>query len=363
MAGYLGFSGYPVHLFNRTDENLHAVRWHKGIEVEGAMTGFGPVLKATSNLGEAVSNVDLIMIVTPSTAHESLAHQIAPHLGPEQIIILNPGRTGGALAFQQVLKSHKIKKEILIGETSTFLYASRAVSRSRAHIFRIKNKVSLATLPAYWIPQVLKVLQGPFPEFVAGSNVLATSMENIGAIFHPALTLLNAGWIEATQGDFDYYIQGITPTVARILEGVDADRLAVAQSLGIQAVSAREWLYLSYDSQGKSLYEAIQNTESYRGISAPPSISHRYIFEDVPMSLVPLASLGNLLHVNTPMINLIIQLASAAHGKDYWAEGRTVEKMGLQGMSLKQIRQFVLGSGSSKKSSSLKQTSSKRTTS
>lgn len=363
MAGYLGLSGYPVHLFNRTDEKLHAVRWHKGIEVEGAITGFGPVLKATSNLGEAVSDVDLVMVVTPSTAHEILAHQIAPHLDAEQIIILNPGRTGGALAFQQVLKSHKIKKEILIGETSTFLYASRAVSRSRAHIFRIKNKVSLATLPAYWIPQVLKVLQGPFPEFVAGSNVLATTMENIGAIFHPALTLLNAGWIEATHGDFDYYIQGITPTIARILEGVDADRLAVAQSLGIQAVSAREWLYLSYDSQGKTLYEAIQNTESYRGISAPPTISHRYIFEDVPMSLVPLASLGNLLHVKTPMINLIIQLASAAHGRDYWVEGRTVEKMGLRGMSLKQIRQFVLGSGFSKKSSSLKQTSSRRTTS
>ncbi|MBL8993777.1 MAG: NAD/NADP octopine/nopaline dehydrogenase family protein [Spirochaetia bacterium] len=349
MAGYLGLSGHPVCLYNRTDENLHAVRWHKGIEVEGAVSGFGPILKATSIMGEAVSDVDLIMVVTPSTAHESLAHQMAPHLRDGQIIILNPGRTGGALAFQRILKEHKVSENILVGETSTFLYASRAVSRSRAHIFRVKNKVSLATLPAHWIPQALKILQGPFPEFVAGSNVLATSMENIGAIFHPALTLLNAGWIESTHGDFDYYIQGITPTIARILEGIDADRLAVAQSLGMQAVSAREWLYLSYDSQGKSLYEAIQNTESYRGISAPPSIAHRYIFEDVPMSLVPLASLGNLLHVKTPMIHLVIQLASVAHGRDYLAEGRTVEKMGLKGMSLKQIRQFVIGDFSKQK--------------
>lgn len=343
MAGYLGHSGYPVHLYNRTDENLHGVRWHHGIEMEGAVNGFGPIFLATSNLSEAIKTCDLIMVVTPSNAHESLAQKMAPHLINGQIVILNPGRTGGALAFQKTLKEISPDLSVLVGETSTFLYASRALSRFRARIFRIKNKVTLSTLPAYWIPQVLRVLQGPFPEFVAGSNVLATSMENIGAIFHPALTLLNAGWIEATRGDFDYYLQGITPTIARILEGVDSDRLAVAQSLGLQAASAREWLYLSYDSQGKNLYEAIQNTESYRGISAPTTIAHRYISEDVPMSLVPLSSIGSLLKIKTPMIDLIIHLASVAHGRDYFSEGRTVEKMGIAGMNLKQIRQFVIG--------------------
>jgi len=343
MAAYLGLRGYPVHLYNRSEKNLQGVLWSGGIDLEGTHEGFGPVEKATSEMGEALSGVDVVMVVTPSTAHRSLAEKMAPHLVDGQIVILNPGRTGGALEFQQALAEKRCGALVCIGETSTFLYASRALSRSSARIFRVKNAVALATLPAHWIPPVLGVLADAFPEFKAGTNVLSTSMENIGAIFHPALTLLNAGWIESTRGDFDYYLQGITPTIARILTGVDDDRLAVSKSLGVHTVSAREWLYLTYDSPGKTLHEAIQKTESYRGIKAPANLDHRYIFEDVPMSLVPMSELGAALKVPTPMIDLVIQLASAAHQKDYRAEGRTMKRMGLDGMSLREIRHRVIG--------------------
>ena len=201
----------------------------------------------------------------------------------------------------------------------------------------------LATLPSYWIPETISALSGPFPQFVAGSNVLATSLENIGAVFHPALTILNAGWIEATHGDFEYYLQGITPSLSKLLERIDAERLAVASALGVRSVSAREWLYLSYDSPGKDLYEAIKHTESYRGIKAPAGIDHRYIWEDVPMSLVPISSLGALLGTATPTIDMIIQLASILHSVDYRATGRTAESLGLAGLTVKQIRQLVGG--------------------
>ena len=65
--------------------------------------------------------------------------------------------------------------------------------------------------------------------------------------------------------------------------------------------------------------------------------------EDVPMSLVPLSSLGQSLGVPTPTIDMIIQLAQLLHGKDYRREGRTVERLGIAGLSIKQIRQLVVG--------------------
>ena len=343
MAGHLGTMGFSVRLFNRTDENLHAVRWHGGITLTGEVNGFGPVEKATSSIEEAIIDADVIMVVVPATAHRFIAGQIAPHLHDGQIIVLNPGRTGGAFEFRSIINAKRGRETLLIGETSTFIYASRAVSRSEAHIFRIKNTVRFATLPAYWIPDVLQVINQAFPQYMAGDNVLSTGMENIGAIFHPALTLLNAGWIEATGGDFDYYLDGITPSVARILERMDKERIAVATSLGVHTVSAREWLYLTYDSPGRDLHEAIQSTENYRGIKAPHGILHRYVTEDVPMSLVPLASIGRMLGVPVPMMETIIRLADAMHGRDYWTEGRTVERMGLAGLSVKEIRQMVVG--------------------
>lgn len=51
--------------------------------------------------------------------------------------------------------------------------------------------------------------RGALPPFTAGGNMLATSMENIGAIFYTALIILNAGWPEETKSDFEYYLQGI----------------------------------------------------------------------------------------------------------------------------------------------------------
>jgi len=68
---------------------------------------------------------------------------------------------------------------------------------------------------------------------------MKTSLDNIGAIFHPAVTVLNAGRIESTNGDFDYYTEGITPSVAMILEKIDQERVCVAEGLGFRAMSAR----------------------------------------------------------------------------------------------------------------------------
>jgi opine dehydrogenase len=341
MAGHLGIMGFPVSLFNRTEERLAGVRWHGGIEVEGEVKGFGPVQVATSDLRTAVVGADVIMVVTPATAHASLAEGLAPYLKDGQIVLLNPGRTGGALEFRKILLDRNISARPVIAEAQTFIYASRALNRHKARIFRIKNEVPVATLPSYWIPEMLAVIRQAFPQFTAGGNVLATSMENIGAVFHPALTILNAGWIEETKGNFEYYLQGITPSVAKVLEMIDAERLDVARALGVRSVSAREWLYLSYDSPGRDLHEAIHNTTAYRGIKAPPNIAHRYIWEDIPMSLVPIVSIGFLLGVPTPTIEMIIRLGSLLHGRDYAAEGRTAERLGLAGLSLKEIHRIV----------------------
>lgn len=48
---------------------------------------------------------------------------------------------------------------------------------------------------------------------------------------------------------------------------------------------------MSYDSPGSDFHKAIHHTEVFRGIMAPPTITHRYMWEDVPMSLVPIVSI------------------------------------------------------------------------
>ncbi|MDK2897519.1 MAG: opine dehydrogenase [Candidatus Atribacteria bacterium] len=342
LAGYLALKGFKVNLFNRNPDRIESVKLMGGIQVEGEVQGFVSLNLVTSQIEEAISDVQVIMVVVPATGHRFLAEAMAPFLKDGQIIVLNPGRTGGALEVRQIFKARGVQAKVIVAEAQTFLFASRVTGPAQTKIFRIKNSIPVAAIPAYQTVEVVQSLRRALPQFVPEDNVLKTSFNNIGAIFHPTLTILNAARIENTHGEFDYYIDGITPSTALILEAVDQERVKVAEALGVRAITAREWLYSAYDASGRNLYEAIQNNPGYRGIRAPSTIFHRYITEDVPMSLIPIASFGKMLKVPTPTMDALIHLACILHQKDYWLEGRTVERLGVQGMSVKEIRELVV---------------------
>jgi opine dehydrogenase len=338
MAGHLAIKGFNVNLYNRGRNRIRPVIQRKGIKVEGEVNGFGKIEFASTNIQECTKGADVLMVVVPANGHRFIAEACAPYLKENQVVILNPGRTGGALEFFNALKQKGLKRFPFIAEAQTFLYASRALGPAHARIFSVKNSVPLATLPAYWIPGVLKIINRAFPQFIPGDNIFKTSFENIGAVFHPALTILNAGWIESTYGDFEYYIKGASQSVAQVLEELDKERLNVAAALGIKVISAKAWLYTAYSATGDNLHEAIQDNPGYLGIKAPDRLHHRYVDEDVPMSLVPIASIGDMLKVETPTIKSIIRLASVMRGVDFWKKGRTVQSLGIKGMTIKEIR-------------------------
>ncbi|MGI6294734.1 MAG: NAD/NADP octopine/nopaline dehydrogenase family protein [Armatimonadota bacterium] len=347
MAGHLSLMGFDVSLYNRGEQRLIAIRSAGGVDIQSEVLetlprGFAHIGVVTTDPAEAIEDRKVLMVVVPATAHRFIAEQIAPHLVDGQIIVLNPGRTGGALEVLKTIRDSGCRADIVVAEAQTFLYASRSVNPAQTKIFRIKNSIPVAALPAYRTPEVVKALRVAFPHFVPGDNVMKTSLDNIGAIFHPAVTVLNAARIESTNGDFDYYTEGITPAVAMILESMDRERVAVAGALGFRAMTAREWLYIAYDAAGRTLHEAMRANRGYDGIKAPKTVFHRYISEDIPMSLVPISSLGQLVDVPTPSIDSIILLGSVLHGVDYRAQGRTAETLGLAGKSLKEIRRFIL---------------------
>lgn len=344
MAAHLALMGFKVSLYNRTPENIEVIKKRGGIELdggEGAPHGFGKLTLVTSNMADAIKKAEVIMVVVPSSAHAQVAETMAPHLRDKQIVILHPGRTCGALEFSKVIRDNGCKADVTIAEAETFIYASRSEGPAAARIFRIKEALPLAALPASRTEMVLNAVNEAYPQFFDGVDVLHTSLNNMGAIFHPALTLLNAGWIEATHGDYQFYIDGVTPSVARMLEVLDRERVTVASALGIRARTALEWLKLAYDTTGADLYEAIHNQPGYYGIKAPPTLNHRYIFEEIPMSLVPIASLANRFGVSVRGIESIIRIGSIIHRTDYWRRGRTVEKLGIQNWSVSELTRFV----------------------
>jgi opine dehydrogenase len=344
MAAHLALKGFEVTLYNRTSDHVAAIKARRGIDLEsfeGGPHGFSELASVTSDMSEALAQAQVVMVVVPSSAHADIARSTAPHLRDGQVVLLHPGRTCGAIEFAKTLHDQSCQADVTLAEAETFIYASRSDGPAQARIFRIKEAVPLAALPATHTAQVLKAIQPAYPQFIDGVNVLHTGLNNMGAIFHPALTLLNAGWIEATHGDYQFYIDGVTPSVARVLEVLDRERVTVASSLGIRARTAKEWLEMAYNSIGEDLHEAIQNQPGYYGIKAPSTLNHRYIFEDVPMSLVPIASLGQRYGVSVRGMDAIIRLACIIHRTDYWRRGRTTEKLGIEQLSVSELTRYV----------------------
>lgn len=343
MAADLAMRGYAVRLYNRSYQHIEDIAHRGGIEVtlEDGRQAFGKLRLVTGDIAQALDGAHLIMVVVPASGHQTIATACTPHLQDGQVLVLNPGRTGGALEFRHILEEAQCDVDVCIAEAETFLFASRSLGPAQARIFRRKNTVPLAALPATQTAKVLDLMQEVYPQFIAAPNVLYTSLNNMGAVFHPALSLLNAGWIEATSGDFEFYVNGVTPSIAHMLERLDRERVTVATAMGIQAQTACEWLTRAYSAHGENLYEAIHDNPGYKGIKAPRTLRHRYIFEDVPFSLVPIAELGRRFGVDVWGMEAMIQLACVIDGVDYRHRGRTLSRMGLEGLALREITQLV----------------------
>jgi opine dehydrogenase len=343
LASHLAIKGFTVNLYNRTLSKIQPIKKLSGIELEGEVKGFGKLNIVSSNLEKVIKGVDIIMVVVTANGHVEVAERCAPFLNEKQIVVLNPGRTCGALEFLNVLRQKGNNKDVTIAEAQTFIYASRGMGPAAAKIFRIKRAIPVAAIPARKTGFVVKKLNEALPEFIPGVSVIETSFNNIGAVFHPAITILNLSRIESTLGNFQFYIEGVTQTVAKIMEIVDRERVMVAKKLKCANIySAIKWLSMAYNVVEDNLFDAIHSNPGYVGIMAPRTTNIRYITEDIPMSLVPISEFGKALGLKTTVIDSLINIANSIFRKDYRKEGRNLKRLGLEGLNLEKIREIMI---------------------
>jgi opine dehydrogenase len=354
-AADLTLRGFEVRLFSRSESTLAPIARRGGIELlENGVAKFAAPSFVSPHLAPVVSGTDLIIIAAPSVAHEYLARGLAPHLSEGQRILLNPGHTGGSLHFAHALREAGCRKTIGLCETVTLTYICRMPAPARVEIYRRTSNLRCAAFPArrtdQWLPEIREV----FPAIVPAENVLETGFSNINAIMHPPGMLGNAGWIERTGGGFCFYREGVTPAIASWIEAIDRERLEIVRRLGVTPLDFidifhRAGLTTDEARASGSVLRAINESPPNRTIKAPPSLDHRYVREDVGYGLVPMAEIGTVAGVRTPVMDALITLASAVHRIDYRSEGLMLARMGLYGMGgdelIKVVRDGFEGEG------------------
>lgn len=336
LAAHMAYMGHEISLYDRDVEKIAFFKENKTISLTGALNLEGAIQEATTDIKKAINDADLIMVATTATAHSPVAASIAGVLQPNQIVILNPGRTCGAVEFKNTLLNNGAPENVIVAEAQTLVYACRIIKDGLVNIIGVKDRVLISAYPAGDTQKVLDIISPLYPCFYAAKNVLQTSFENIGAVFHPAVVLFNAAAIE--RGSDFYFYRDMTDGLARIINQIDNERLAVAKAYGISPLSAFDWVSYAYDGvEGKTLCERMHNNPAYYEILAPKTINCRQITEDIPTGILPISELGHAAGVPTPMLDSLIEMCSTLMEMDYREEGRTLKGLGLEGLSKQQI--------------------------
>ncbi|MEK7219871.1 MAG: NAD/NADP octopine/nopaline dehydrogenase family protein, partial [candidate division NC10 bacterium] len=236
IAGDLTLAGHECRLFEFEEwaGNVTAVNEKGGIKVTGvAHTGFAKVALATTDLSAAMDGAELIMVATQAVTHTRVAHAIAPLVRDGHVVILWPG-SGGSLEIRRVFDELGVKADVLLGEGATFPYCCRRLEGpGTVNIHRIDGpRNQVAALPAARTPELMAALKGVYDTVVPARSILEPALYNPNIIVHPAGALFNMGRIEHSKGEFWMYKEGITPSVKKIINGMDRERQAIMAALG-----------------------------------------------------------------------------------------------------------------------------------
>lgn len=336
IAGYASMKGLNICLFNHRFERLCDIMKTKKVQLQGAISGSGSIEVVTQDIEEAVRYSKLIFIVTTANAHREIAEQMAPYLKDDHTIVLSPGRTFGALEFGNVLKETCPSLKCHIAEAQTLIFACRIKSPGVVNIIGVKDKVLLAGRNSEETSYVHHLLSPIFPCFIKAKSLIETGFLNVGAIFHPSIVIFNAATIERNDNFFFY--REMTPQIASCIESLDRERLDVASAYGLELMPVSEWISYAYPStKGKTLCERLRNNPAYYDIKAPGSIFTRQLTEDIPTGLLPMSELGHVAGVETPLMDSFICLSSALLNVDFSISGRTLNRLGLAGLTVEQI--------------------------
>jgi len=344
----LSAAGHAVRLWSRNPATLAPQLAAGGVRHTGVLgDGLTPLGTMTTDLAVALDGAEAAVVCLPALAHEAVADELAD-AGAELPIVLHPGHTLGAAQLAARFRAAGSAVPPL-AELSTLGYVARIGADGAVAVTGRAGRLRGAAFGAD--PAALSLARSLWPSVQAEPDVLATSLANVNLVLHPPAAVLAAAWVEATGGDFGFYSEATTPSVASVMLALDGERLAVARAFGhaldplldemlaIGTVDARP----EAPDPAEALRIAVSTGAANAGIRAPSSLDHRYYREDFSYGIVPLLELAALTGVETPVAEALLALADVALGGAAREDGLTLERLGLDVSTPEGLRRLVKG--------------------
>jgi opine dehydrogenase len=283
--------------------------------------------KVTNSIEEAFSeDPKVIVLFIKTDYHEDIIKRISPYLKDDQIVLLEPGYLSTAY-FLKHCKNHKL----IIAEAQSSPLDCRIVAPGVVKILFKNERNPIGIYPISRMNEAENILKEFDYNFIILKSVVDAALHNPNLIVHTIGAIMSIPRIEYTDEDYSMYREVFTPSVWNLVEKLDNEKMNVLEALNltrlpyVEACKFRNSKDLSLDAK-EVFYDYAQNDSP----TGPDVSDSRYITEDVPEGLVLLESLGEMLNIKTPVCTALIEVASACLATDFRANGRTLERLGIE---------------------------------
>ncbi|MBR0791517.1 NAD/NADP octopine/nopaline dehydrogenase family protein [Bradyrhizobium manausense] len=331
-AGDFALSGHEVRLWRRDADQVEAHRAAGSRILVKDHNGRHDVRLAliTTEIAEAVSDVELIVCPAPAFAQQDIARLLAPHLRDGQVVFLPPA-TFGSMIFAQAARDAGNRARASFAETGTLPWLTRKHGPFEAAITIRAKRLPVGVFPLDQAPHALDVIGRAFPDVIEPcGDALSGALMNAGCIIHPPLIVMNAGPIEHFER-WDIHKEGTQLAIRQVTDALDGERIAVREALGYGAPHfplahhyAREgeiWMY------GRGSHDRLTDSGDWR--ERIVLTEHRYMREDLRLGLSLLVSVAELAGVAAPLAKAFLAIGGAICGEDFVQGGRTLATLGL----------------------------------
>lgn len=296
----------------------------------------------TTDLAAAIKGAELIVIPLPALSHENLAEACADLWEDGQVVFLAPG-TFGSYIFLKAARTVGNMADVTFGETGTLPYLARKHDGNYVVVSGYGKRLPTGFLPAKNDAHARQILAAAYPAIEPCEDALSGALMNAGPIIHPPLIIMNAGPLEHFDA-WDIHNEGTQPAIRRTTDALDAERIAIREKLGYgaphfpladhYASEGDEWMY------GRGAHDTLTDSGDWR--EDINLTAHRYMFEDTRLGLSFFASVARWIGVDAPLVNAFLSIGAAINARDFYAEGRTLESLGLAGLSRDEMRQLMI---------------------
>ncbi len=339
MAADLINRGFSVNLFEMPafKANLGRVFETRTIAAKGCIPGRFELDLVTDDIDDAIRGVRYILIVTPAFAHKDYAKLLHGRVdAADQIIVLYPGAFAGLL-FKTIMGDDCP----LIAEANNLPYDTRLTGPAEVTIYGF-NDINIAFMPAQPGAPEFERIQALHPFKRMYTDVLEAGLSIVNPAFHAGLCLFSINDIENwPKRPFFLYEHGVTPASVKMNMVLDQERKAIGRVFGYALRPIEDFSGMDEGYTWQELYKNIHGNISLTSISGPHDIDSRYLTEDAPYGLVPWSFIGRLAGVATPYIDAVVNIYNVIHETDWWRQGRNLDDLGLAGMTVAQILNYL----------------------